>query len=83
MGQQGDTEGTEAANDNSTKETFDETPLERAVFTYISYAVLIFFGYVADFLRKIGLKSEGPYGAALKKDVSIPLRSVCVCVFDK
>ena len=73
MGKQGDTEGAEGATEDSTKAIFEETPLERAVFTYISYAVLIFFGYIADFLRKIGLKSEGPYGAALKKDVSSSL----------
>ncbi|KAL5463711.1 hypothetical protein EMCRGX_G032636 [Ephydatia muelleri] len=68
MGKQGDTEGAEGATEDSTKAIFEETPLERAVFTYISYAILIFFGYIADFLRKIRLKSEGPYGAALKKD---------------
>ena len=70
MGKERDTEGSEAAIEHSTGEIFEETPLERAVFTYISYAILIFFGYIADFLRKVGLKSEGPYGAALKKEVS-------------
>lgn len=73
MGKQGDTEGAEGATEDSTKGIFEETPLERAVFTYISYAVLIFFGYISDFLRKIGLKSEGPFRVPLKKDVSIPL----------
>lgn len=53
------------------KESFQEPPLLQAVFTYISYGLLIIMGYISDFLRRFGLKSSGPgYTEALKKDVS-------------
>lgn len=39
---------------------FEETPFHAAVMTYLSYFVLIVFGYVRDFMRKYGLeKSKG------------------------
>lgn len=39
---------------------FEETPFHAAVMTYLSYFVLIIFGYVRDFMRKYGLeKSKG------------------------
>ena len=53
------------------KESFQEPPLFEAVFTYISYGLLIIMGHISDFLRRMGLKSSGPgYTEALKKDVS-------------
>lgn len=53
------------------KESFQEPPLLEAVFTYISYGLLIIMGHISDFLRRFGLKSSGPgYTEALKKDVS-------------
>lgn len=57
--------------DYEPKEVFPEPPLFEAVFTYISYGLLIIMGHISDFLRRIGLKSSGPgYSEALKKDVS-------------
>ena len=57
--------------DYEPKEQFPEPPLFEAVFTYISYGLLIIMGHISDFLRKFGLKSSGPgYTEALKKDVS-------------
>lgn len=57
--------------DYKPKEVFPEPPLFEAVFTYISYGLLIIMGHISDFLRKFGLKSSGPgYTEALKKDVS-------------
>ena len=57
--------------DYQPKETFQEPPLFEAVFTYISYGLLIIVGHIIDFLRRVGLKSSGPgYTEALRKDVS-------------
>ena len=57
--------------DYQPKERFQEPPLLEAVFTYISYGLLIIVGHIMDFLRRVGLKSSGPgYTEALKKDVS-------------
>lgn len=41
------------------KETFEEVPLDRAILTYISYGILILWGYINDFLRRIGIKNDG------------------------
>ena len=70
--------------DYEPKEYFHEPPLLEAVFTYISYGLLIIMGHISDFLRKFGLKSSGPgYTEALKKDVSFffsQLRiNICRC----
>ena len=57
--------------DYEPKEEFPEPPLFDAVFTYISYGLLLIMGHISDFLRRFGLKSSGPgYTEALKKDVS-------------
>ena len=40
------------------KETFEPPPMLSALCTYISYAVLIVFGHIADFLRRLGLKKD-------------------------
>ena len=40
------------------KDSFEDYPLVQAIFTYISYGVLIIVGHTADFLRKIGLKKR-------------------------
>ena len=41
------------------EETLEQAPIFRSVSTYICYMLLIFWGYVADFMRKIGLKVDG------------------------
>lgn len=46
------------------KESFEPPPLLDAVCTYISYAVIILFGHLADFWRRIGLKKDGGIAAA-------------------
>ena len=51
------------------KESFDEVPLNKAISTYISYAILILWGYISDFLRRIGVKNDG-LGKSTCKDVS-------------
>lgn len=48
------------------KESFEEVPLRKAVLTYIQYGIAIFWGYVNDWLRKIGLRTD----VSLKDDVS-------------
>ena len=58
--------------DYQPKESFQEPPMLEAVFTYISYGLLIIMGHIIDFLRRCGLKSSGPgYTEALKKEVSL------------
>lgn len=51
------------------KEHFEEVPLTRAINTYISYAIMIFWGYIWDTLRYLGLKNDGRENTC--KDVSI------------
>ena len=41
------------------KEALEQAPIFRSVSTYICYLMLIFWGYIADFMRKIGLKVDG------------------------
>lgn len=48
------------------KESFEVYPLIEAVFTYLSYGVLLLFGHISDFLVKIGLKENHAV-----KDVSV------------
>lgn len=51
------------------EDTRDVIPLSRAITTYISYAVLILWGYINDFLRTVGLKNDG-VGKTTCEDVS-------------
>ena len=51
------------------QESFTEPPLMKAVFTHLSYGILILLGHVWDFLRKLGLKHD-PYTEALKNEAS-------------
>lgn len=41
------------------EELLEQAPLIKSVTTYICYLMLIFWGYIADFTRKIGLKVDG------------------------
>lgn len=42
-------------------EDFEDTPYPVAVLTYLSYFILILFGYLRDFMRKYGLeRSKAP-----------------------
>ena len=60
------------------EESLEQAPLSRSVTTYICYLLLIFWGYVADFTRKIGLKVDG--ANSMIQDVSDPTRvMVGVC----
>jgi len=43
------------------KETFEPPPLMAALFTYVSYAVLIMFGHLADLFRRLKLKKDRIY----------------------
>ena len=48
-------------------EDFEDTPFQVAVLTYLSYFLLIIFGYLRDFMRKYGLeKSKAPKERANK-----------------
>ncbi|CAI8015603.1 Serine palmitoyltransferase 2, partial [Geodia barretti] len=49
------------------QESFPEPPLMKAVFTHLSYGILILLGHVCDFLRKLGMKRD-PYTEALKNE---------------
>ena len=40
------------------KESFEPPPLMAALFTYVSYAVLILFGHLADLFRRMRLKKD-------------------------
>ena len=44
-----------------------ETHTATAVTTYLSYSILLFYGHIRDFLRKIGLINHGKMAL---KDVS-------------
>ncbi|KAL3873456.1 hypothetical protein ACJMK2_036571 [Sinanodonta woodiana] len=37
-------------------ESFEETPLHIAIWTYLSYGLLVVFGHIRDFLRDIGIE---------------------------
>jgi hypothetical protein len=39
-------------------ETFEETPMIQAIYTYICYAVLNIFGWLRDFLRRSGIEKR-------------------------
>ena len=45
-----------------TKETYGEVLLIDAVMTYVSYGLLIIWGYISDFLRAVGLKNDMKFG---------------------
>lgn len=57
------TSGSKSMKENCTvkeDDEFEETPLNAAVMTYLSYFFLLIFGYLRDFMRKYGLeKSKG------------------------
>ncbi|KAL5008924.1 hypothetical protein ScPMuIL_014505 [Solemya velum] len=37
-------------------ETFEETPLTVAIWTYLGYAILVIVGHIRDFLRNVGIE---------------------------
>ncbi|KAL4238540.1 Serine palmitoyltransferase 2 [Mactra antiquata] len=39
-------------------ESFEETPLYAAIWTYLGYGMLVIVGYIRDFLRDIGLETQ-------------------------
>ena len=53
------------------KESYPKPPLMEAVLTYINYLILYVMGHINDFLRKVGLRTEG-YADQFKNDVSGP-----------
>ena len=53
------------------KESYPKPPLKEAVLTYMNYAILYVMGHINDFLRKVGLRTEG-YTDQFKNDVSGP-----------
>lgn len=55
-------------------EEFQPTPLLIAVLTYISYAILILFGYMRDLMRFYGLEKSRSF-KELGNEVGQPLRS--------
>ena len=57
------------------EEVTDIVPLQRAITTYISYAIMIFWGYIWDTLRRVGLMND-MQGAV--KDVRKRLSCVCL-----
>jgi len=54
-------------NRKSENEEFPETYTATAVCTYLSYCILILYGHVRDFLRRLGLMKHGKMAI---KDVS-------------
>ena len=40
------------------RESFEPPPMMAALFTYVSYAVLIMFGHLADLFRRLGLRKD-------------------------
>ena len=51
------------------KESHDEIPLLTAAVTFVNYLMLLFWGYVSDVLRNIGLKRDG-IGKEIGNDVN-------------
>lgn len=47
------------------EESFEPPAMLTAVCTYISYAVLIIFGHIADILRRLGLKRDKVFAGSL------------------
>ncbi len=41
------------------QEHFEQPPLVKAIWTYISYGLIILLGHIHDLLRKLGLKKAG------------------------
>lgn len=58
------------------KELFEPPPLMAALCTYLSYAILIIFGHIADFLRMLGFKGDKVHvnveGAVSEGKCSLP-----------
>ena len=57
----------EVRKERSKDGEFPETHTATAVITYLSYSILILYGHIRDFLRKIGLMNHGKVAL---KDVS-------------
>ena len=57
----------EVRKNRSENKDFPETHTATAVCTYLSYCILILYGHVRDFLRKIGIMKHGKRAI---KDVS-------------
>ena len=57
------------------KELFDPPPLWDALLTYISYALISLFGYLADFWRRVGVKRDIAFIEAGKVSVAIQIDS--------
>ncbi|CAG0888837.1 unnamed protein product [Darwinula stevensoni] len=56
-------------------EMFEEPPLLIAFFTYVGYAILVIFGYIKDFYRKIGLVNHLQTTDPREKEGYVPLYS--------
>lgn len=65
------------------KESFEPPPLIDVVFTYISYAVLVVFGYFADFWRRLGFKrDEKEKVGFIEVSVSVLMRHATILELD-
>ena len=51
------------------KESYDEIPLVTAAVTFVNYLMLLFWGYISDVLRNLGLKKDG-IGKEMGNDVN-------------
>lgn len=49
-------------------ETFEETPLSVAIWTYLGYGIIILFGHFRDLLRRWGIEKV-PLSAEKLKEV--------------
>ena len=43
---------------NTDEDSFEETPMVHAFFTYLSYSLMNLFGYLRDLLRKLGIEKK-------------------------
>lgn len=60
-------------------ESFEETPLLVAIITYISYGILIIFGYIRELLRKCNLE-KAPVASEYLTEVSLQLMITLHCL---
>lgn len=56
------------------KETSDPIPMLDTVCTYISFAVVLMFGHLAELLRKLGIRNDGASFYPVKD-----VRRCCLC----
>ena len=42
-------------------ESFEETPLYAAIWTYLGYGLLVLVGHIRDFLRNTGIETQKAY----------------------